>query len=98
MSDRLSVTSSELRTTAGNIRASAGNIAGEFSRVMGRVNELSGSWSGQAAGSFHGYYEQFNTSWSQCREALEGVARLLDTAANSYDEAERNIAGQFNKG
>ena len=95
MSGRLTVTSSELRTTAGDMRTTAGNVAAELNRLMARVRELTGSWTGQASTAFNGYYEQFNSNWSQCREALEGVARMLDSAAQAYDEAESGIAGQF---
>ena len=95
MSGRLTVTSGELRATAGDMRGTASNIAQEFNRMMGKVQELTGSWTGQGASAFNGYYDQFNQSWGKCQEALAGVARLLESAANAYDEAERNIAQQF---
>ena len=95
MSGRLTVTSGELRATAGEMKGTASNIAGEFQRMMGKVRELTGSWTGQGASAFNGYYEQFNQSWSKCQEALDGVSRLLESAANAYDEAEQNIANQF---
>lgn len=95
MSGRLTVTSGELRATAGDMRGTASNIAQEFNRMMGKVRELTGSWTGQGASAFNGYYEQFNQSWGKCQEALDGVSRLLDSAANAYDEAERNISQQF---
>jgi WXG100 family type VII secretion target len=95
MSGRLTVTSGELRATAGDMKGTAGNIAQEFQRMMGKVQELTGSWQGQGASAFNGYYEQFNTSWSKCQEALAGVSQLLERAADAYDEAERSIAKQF---
>ena len=95
MSGRLTVTSGELRATAGDMRGTASNIAQELNRMMGKVRELTGSWTGQGASAFNGYYDQFNQSWGKAQEALQGVARLLDSAANAYDEAERNIANQF---
>jgi len=95
MSGRLTVTSGELRATAGDMRGTASNIAQEFNRMMGKVQELTGSWTGQGASAFNGYYDQFNQSWGKCQEALDGVSRLLENAANAYDEAERNIAQQF---
>ncbi len=93
--NRLTVTSAELRTTAIGMRNAAGGIGAEFDRLMGRVRELTSSWTGQGASAFNGYYEQFNTSWSQCREALNGVAGMLEVAAQSYDETEAGIASRF---
>lgn len=97
MSGRLTVTSGELRATAGDMRGTASNIAQEFNRMMGKVRELTGSWTGQGASAFNGYYEQFNQSWGKCQEALDGVSRLLERAADAYDEAERNISQQFQR-
>ena len=87
MSGRLTVTSGELRSTAGDMRSTASNISQELQRMMGKVRELTGSWTGQ----------EFNKSWSQCQQALEGVSQLLARAADAYDEAERNIASQFQR-
>jgi len=95
MSGRLTVTSGELRATAVDMRGTAGNISSELQRMMGRVRELTGSWTGQGASAFNGFYEQFNQNWIKCQEALDGVAQLLDRSAEAYDEAERKIAGQF---
>jgi WXG100 family type VII secretion target len=77
------------------MRRTAGNVATELNRLMSRVRELTGSWTGQASNAFNGYYEQFDNNWSVCREALEGVSRMLDSAAEAYDEAEARIASQF---
>jgi early secretory antigenic target protein ESAT-6 len=95
MAERLTVTSSELRSTASDMRAGASTIAGELQRLMGRVRTLTSSWTGTAASAFDGYYEQFNTSWSQCEQALNGIADLLNASAGSYDDTEAGVAGQF---
>lgn len=93
MSERLTVTSSELCSIAGDMRAWASTIAGELQRLMGRVRTPDQSWTGTAASSFDGYYEQFNTSWSQCEQALNGIAGLLNASATSYDDNEAGVAG-----
>ncbi|MCA1843125.1 MAG: WXG100 family type VII secretion target [Actinobacteria bacterium] len=95
MSGRLTVTSGELRATAGEMKGTASNIANEFNRMMGKVRELTGTWTGQGASAFNGYYEQFNQSWSKCQEALNGVSQLLERAATAYDDAETAISKQF---
>lgn len=95
MSGRLTVTSGELRTTAGQMRSTAGNITAELQRTMGRVRELTGSWTGQGASAFNGYYENFNQGWSKCQQAFEDMGRLLEQSAQAYDDAEQRIAGQF---
>ena len=93
--DRITVTSSELRETAVDMRGAAESISSELTRMMSRVQALTASWTGQAATSFDSYYNQMNTGWAQVREAMDGVAGMLDSAATSYDDTESGIAGQF---
>lgn len=95
MADRITVTSTELRETGGDMRTTAGTIADELNRMMSRVQSLTSSWTGQAASSFDSYYQQMNQGWLQLREGMEGVAGMLDSAAQSYEETESGIAGQF---
>lgn len=95
MAERITVTSGELRETAGDMRSAAGNIQDELNRMMSRVQALTSSWTGQAATSFDGFYQQMNQGWAQLKEGMEGVSQMLDTSAQSYDETEAGIAGQF---
>ncbi|HWC14896.1 MAG TPA: WXG100 family type VII secretion target [Actinomycetota bacterium] len=95
MAERITVTSGELRDTAGDMRAAAGSIQDELNRMLSRVQALTSSWTGQAATSFDGFYQQMNQGWAQLKEGMEGVSQMLDTSAQSYDETEAGIAGQF---
>lgn len=95
MTNRITVTSTELRETGTDMRATAGSISDELNRMLARVQALTGSWTGQAASSFDGYYQQMNAGWSQLREGMEGVATMLDGSAQAYEETESGIAGQF---
>ena len=95
MAERITVTSGELRETAGDMRTAAGSIQDELNRMLSRVQALTASWTGQAATSFDGFYQQMNQGWAQLKEGMEGVSQMLDTSAQSYDETEAGIAGQF---
>ena len=95
MSDRITVTSSELRETATDMRSTGATIDEELNRMLGRVQTFTASWTGQAASSFDSFYQQMNQGWSQLKEGMEGVSQMLDGAASSYDETEAGISGQF---
>ena len=95
MSQRLTVTSSELRDTSADMRRGAESIHSELDLLLGRVRTLVGSWTGQAASAFEGYYDQANQGMSQCHQALEGIAQMLDGSAQGYDEMEAGITRQF---
>jgi 6 kDa early secretory antigenic target len=95
MSTRITVTSTELRDTATQMNTSGAQISAELSRLMKHVEELTGSWTGQASASFNGFYTQFNQNWSKCEEALKAISTMLNGAATSYDDAESNVASRF---
>ena len=92
---RITVTSAELRDTSTQMTTAAANVGEEFRRMMAKVQELTASWTGQAASGFEGFYRSFNTNWSQCEEALQGISQLLSSSAEAYESTEQGIAGQF---
>jgi WXG100 family type VII secretion target len=95
MSDRITVTSQELRDTARDATNAGTNIGNELRTLMGRVEALTSSWTGQAASSFRGFYDQFNQGWSQVEEALTNISQMLNSSAEAYDQTETGIASQF---
>jgi WXG100 family type VII secretion target len=92
---RIAVTSTELRTTAADMNNAAGSISAEFSRLLNKVTSLSSTWNGQASSNFNSFYTTFNTNWSQCRQALEGISQMLNGSAEAYDQTETAIASRF---
>ncbi len=95
MTDRITVTSQELRDTSNDMRTTAGSIHDELTRMLSRVQTLTASWTGQAASTFDGFYQEMNAGWSQLKTAMENVAQMLDSSAAAYEETEAGIAGQF---
>ena len=95
MSDRVVVTSQELRDASRDVRSTGAAVQGELDRMRAKAEALTSSWQGQASASFAGFYTQMNQGWSQVRDAMEGIAKMLDGSAQAYDENEAGIAGQF---
>lgn len=95
MSTRIQVTSEELNTGATQMNAAGAQISAELSRLMAHTQSLTESWTGNASASFRGFYDQFNSNWSKCEEALKNIATMLNGAATSYDEAESSVASRF---
>ena len=56
---------------------------------------ISGTWTGQAQDRFQALYDEWNRSAQGLQQALAGISQLLSQAGQSYDEAERRIAGSF---
>lgn len=89
------VTPAELLSLSQQVQGSAGQIENELAGLRSRVLPISGTWSGQAQERFQVLYEEWNRSAQGLQRALSGISQLLAQAGQSYDEAERRIAGSF---
>ena len=89
------VTPAELMSLSQQVQGTAGSIESELAGLRGRVVPISGTWTGQAQDRFQALYDEWNRSAQGLQQALAGISQLLSQAGQSYDEAERRIAGSF---
>ena len=89
------VTPAELLGLSQQVQSSAGQIDAELGGLRSRVLPLSATWSGQAQERFQVLYDEWNRSAQGLQQALSGISQLLGQAGQTYDEAERRIAGSF---
>lgn len=89
------VTPAELLALSQQVHGTAGRIESELATLRSRVLPISATWSGQAQERFQLLYEEWSRSAQGLQQALAGISQLLAGAGQSYDEAERRIAGSF---
>lgn len=89
------VTPAELMDLSHQVQTTSGQIESELGSLRGRVLPISGTWSGQAQDRFQVLYDEWNRNAQGLQQALAGISQLLSQAGQSYDEAERRIAGSF---
>lgn len=89
------VTPAELLQLSQQVHGTSGQIQAELGGLRSRVLPISGTWSGQAQDRFQVLYEEWNRNAQGLQRALAGISQLLAQAGQSYDEAERRIAGSF---
>lgn len=89
------VTPAELIELSRQVHGVAGSIESELGALRGRVAPIGSTWSGQAHERFATLYEEWSRSAQGLQQALAGISQLLSQAGQSYDEAERRIAGSF---
>lgn len=89
------VTPAELLALSQQVNGAAGQIESELASLRSRVLPISATWSGQAQERFQVLYEEWSRSAAALQQALAGISQLLGQAGQSYDEAERRIAGSF---
>jgi len=89
----IKVTSEDLSNAAAQLSQGSQEIDSRLNSMRGLVQSLIGSdWQGAASSSFDALYQQWNTSATNLREALDGISKLLSNAASSYQQTEQAIA------
>jgi WXG100 family type VII secretion target len=88
----IKVTSEELHGLAGRVSQGSGQIQDQLIRMQGDVTNVLGSdWQGAASGQFHSLWEEWQRSANGLRDALDGIANLLGSAATQYQLTEDGI-------
>lgn len=85
-----------MQQAAGNVDGVNSEVQGELSRLRAVVEEVSGSWKGQAQVSFHGLMERWDANAKSLSEALQAIADNLRANAGSFDDTEMSNAAAFN--
>jgi WXG100 family type VII secretion target len=88
----IKVTSEELHSLSGRVSSGSGQIQDQLVRMQGDVSSvLGGEWQGAASGQFHSLWEEWQRSAAGLRDALDGIAQLLGSAATQYQLTEDGI-------
>ncbi len=85
----------DARGAASDMRSRATAAEDQFTSTRARLTELGGSFKGQTATAFDAKFEEWHTSAKQLLEALNGLAEFLDTAANTIEQVDADIANQL---
>lgn len=92
----IKVTGEELAATSAQLQSAASQIESENSRAMSQVQALVGAgWQGAASASFESAFAQWKSGADQVQAALAQISAMLNTAANTYDSTESQIASSF---
>jgi WXG100 family type VII secretion target len=88
----IKVTSEELHGLSGRVQSGSGQIQDQLVRMQGDVTSVLGSdWQGTASGQFQNLWEEWQRSAAGLRDALDGIAQLLGSAATQYQLTEDGI-------
>lgn len=90
---RITVTSDSLSHVSTQLTQGSFDIDSRLSQLNTLVHNLSDSeWSGSASSGFTELYTQFHQAGNDLKNALDGIAELLNRAARVYEETEASIA------
>jgi WXG100 family type VII secretion target len=88
----IKVTSEDLANASAQLTSGSQEIDAQLGTMHSLVQELVASdWQGAASSSFESLYQEWNTSAANLREALDGISKLLSSAASAYASTEQQI-------
>lgn len=83
--DVLQQGSYEVRDASGKLREERQAVTTAFLKVVG------GDWTGSAADSFRGVYEQWNTGLEQVEQGLADMGQLIDDTKRDFSDTEGGV-------
>jgi len=86
----------DARSAASDMRSKASAAQDQFTATRTRLTDLASSFKGKTATAFDAKFEEWRTSATNLIEALNGLSNFLDSAANTIEEVDANIASQLN--
>jgi early secretory antigenic target protein ESAT-6 len=92
---RFEVDSAQVEAASARVRATSQQVGAEVDAMMRHLQELQGSWRGQAATGFSTLVEQWRATQAQVRDSLDQVQVALAHAGRQYAETEAAAARMF---
>ena len=90
-----SVDSDQVLSATATVRGTMDRIQGDTQAMLAQLTQLQSSWTGTAAGAFHGVIDQWRGVQLQVEESLGTIGAALATAGQQYAEAEQFSASLF---
>lgn len=90
----VNVTYEQMDSAAGKLESGQTEIEGQLSALKAQVDQLvnDGYVTDSSSKAFSQSYEEFNTGAKQVIEGLTGMAKYLRTAAQTFEEADSQLA------
>ena len=95
----LKVSYAEMQAAAGRLTAGQATIEGELAGLQGVIDNLvqEGFTTDSAGPAFEGAYTEFTTGVKQVLEGLTGMAKYLNAAAQTFSDADSQLASALKK-
>lgn len=91
MAGNLKVTFQDLQTASGQLNKGETEIDNILSTMRSQLEPIHASWEGASRVQFDQLWQEWDRGAGQLKESLLGIAKLLSTAANAYEQTEEQI-------
>lgn len=96
MSGEILLRAEDARAAADDVKRAAADAQSAIESLRSRLSTLEGSFRGQTATAFDNKYNEWHTGAKQMMEGLDGLGQFLESAANTIEQADQDIANQLN--
>ena len=88
----IKVTAEDLHSLSGQVSTGSTQIQDQLGRMQNEVlSVVGGDWQGAASGQFNSLWDEWQRSAAGLKDALDGIARLLNNAGTQYQNTEDAI-------
>lgn len=94
-SGQIRITPEQMRGRASEYRVEAGNVEGVISKMDTLLSNLQSEWEGASSESYAARYQELRPSFVKAQDLINEIATALDATANSIEELDTSIAGQW---
>jgi WXG100 family type VII secretion target len=93
----LNVTYADMQSAASQLKAGEQQIEGDLARLKQLIDNLvaSGYVTDSSSKQFEASYAEFNTGATRLIQGLTGMGQYLDSAANTFQEADAQLAASL---
>jgi 6 kDa early secretory antigenic target len=91
----LKVTSEQLASLSSQVGGGSAEIESQLGTLRSAVAPLATDWEGAASARFQELWDEWQKSAAGLKDALDGISRLLASAATTYRDAEDQVVGQM---
>jgi WXG100 family type VII secretion target len=95
MSDEILLKASDARAAAGQVQAAASNATADFNTLKTQLSSMADYFRGKTATAFDARYQEWHTSSVQLNEALDGLGKFLNEAANAIEDVDNQLQGML---
>lgn len=95
MAYEVKVSTGDVQSKAQRVQQGAADIEQQLGQLTGQMAGLAGTWTGAASNSFRALFDDWKTTATSMKHALEEIGRSLNSAGQDYDALESKLAGQF---
>lgn len=92
---RITVDSEALEQARGQMNATIARIRADADSINAQLQQLSGSWTGQASVAFLGVLSEWRGTQTQINESFDSIGQAVGAASAQYLEVEQANARMF---